>query len=189
MSTSTPDINITDEYRNPRLQPAETMFPSAVLELRSVKPETETRGIRGYLQMLGYLRTIDGLRASPVLAGQALVSFAGKDVGISLNGVVPEELNTVSTLHSYMTVGSIDDLIANPDGIIIGSELARVMSLRIGENLTVAATTGQIHTFKILGVFHTGRANDDQKSGIRRVEARPIAAEPPQPHQHDHRQA
>ncbi|MGZ5932053.1 MAG: ABC transporter permease [Rhizomicrobium sp.] len=163
---NTPHINITDEYRNPRLQPAETMFPSAVLELRSVKPETETRGIRGYLQMLGYLRTIDGLRASPVLAGQALVSFAGKDVGISLNGVVPEELNTVSTLHSYMTVGSIDDLIANPDGIIIGSELARVMSLRVGENLTVAATTGQIHTFKILGVFHTGRASYDQSQAF-----------------------
>jgi lipoprotein-releasing system permease protein len=32
----------------------------------------------------------------------------------------------------------------------------------LGENLTVAATTGQIHTFKILGVFHTGRASFDQ---------------------------
>jgi lipoprotein-releasing system permease protein len=159
---NTPHITITDEYRNPREQPAEIVYRGAALELRDVKPETETRGIRGFGQMLDYLHTIPGLKASPMLVGQALVSFAGKDIGIALNGVVPAELNTVSTIHTYMTQGSIDDLIANPDGIVIGSELARVMSLRMNENLTVAATTGQIHTFKIVGVFHTGRASFDE---------------------------
>jgi lipoprotein-releasing system permease protein len=163
---NTPHITVSDEYRNPQPQPAETVFPSGALEIRSVKPETETRGIRGFAQLLDFVRTIDGLSASPVLAGQALVSFAGKDVGIALNGVVPQELNAVSTLHNYMKVGTIEDLIANPDGIIIGTELARIMSLRVGENLTVAATTGQIHTFKIIGLFHTGRASYDQNQAF-----------------------
>lgn len=159
---NTPHISISDEYRNPHQQPAEIRFLTGALEIRSVKPETETRGIRGYADILAYLGSIHGLRASPALTGQALVSFAGKDVGIALNGIIPAELDTVSTLHSYMISGSIDALAANADGIIIGSELARVMSLRMGENLTVAATTGQIHTFKIVGIFHTGRANYDQ---------------------------
>jgi lipoprotein-releasing system permease protein len=159
---NTPHINITDEYRNPQLQPVVTAFPSGAVELRSVKPETETRGIRGFSNILNYLRTFPGLQASPALAGQAVVSFAGKDVAISLNGVLPAELVKVSTIQKYMTAGSIADLIANPDGIIIGSELMRVMSLHLGRNITVAASNGQIHTFKILGVFHTGRASYDQ---------------------------
>jgi len=159
---NTPHISISDEYRNPHQQPAEVRFPAGALEVRSVKPETETRGIRGYTDILAYLASIRGLRASPALTGQALVSFAGKDVGIALNGIIPAQMNSVSTLHSYMTAGSIDALTANADGIIVGSELARVMSLRMGENLNVAATTGQIHTFKIVGIFHTGRANYDE---------------------------
>jgi lipoprotein-releasing system permease protein len=171
---NTPHIAISDEYRNPHLQPVETAFGSGAVEVRSVKPETETRGIRGFAAILDYLHKIPNLKASPVLTGQAVVSFAGKDVGIALNGVLPAELATVSTIQSYMTQGSIDDLIANPDGIVVGSELARVLSLHVGENITVAAATGQIHTFKILGVFHTGRASYDQSQtfvALKRVQS------------------
>ena len=171
---NTPHISITDEYRNPHLQPVETAYPGGAVEIRSVKPETETRGIRGFASILDYLRTIPNLQASPALAGQAVVSFAGKDVAITLTGVLPVELAAVSTIQSYMTAGAITDLVANPDGIIVGSELMRVMSLHTGENITVAAATGQIHTFKILGVFHTGRASYDQSQtfvALKRVQS------------------
>jgi lipoprotein-releasing system permease protein len=78
------------------------------IEIRRVKPLTETRGIRGYPQILEGLRTLPALRASPVLAGQALVSFAGKDIAVSLNGMIPAEVNDVSTIQNYMIAGSVD---------------------------------------------------------------------------------
>jgi len=53
---NTPHITISDEYRNPRPQPAEAAFPTAALQILDVKPETETRGIRGYTRVLEYLR-------------------------------------------------------------------------------------------------------------------------------------
>ena len=171
---NTPHISITDEYRNPHPQPVEIAYAGGAVEVRSIKPETETRGIRGFASILDYLRTYPNLKASPALDGQAVVSFAGKDVAISLNGVLPAELVSVSTIQNYMTIGAIGDLIANPDGIIVGSELMRVLSLHVGENITVAASTGQIHTFKILGVFHTGRASFDQGEtfvAIKRVQS------------------
>jgi lipoprotein-releasing system permease protein len=34
-------------------------------------------------------------------------------------------------------------------------------SLALGENVTITAPTGEVRTFKILGVFHTGRADYD----------------------------
>lgn len=171
---NSPHITVVDEFRNPREQPVERRYKDATIELRNVKPATETRGIRGFEQILASLKSMPGVRASPVMAGQALVSFAGRDVAITLNGMIPGEVRDVSTIQNYMQQGSVDELIANPDGIIIGSELARKLSVSLGDNIKVASTTGQIRTFKILGIFRTGRSNYDEAqafAAIKRVQA------------------
>jgi lipoprotein-releasing system permease protein len=171
---NSPHITVKDEFRTPRLQPAQQLYPNGAVEIRRVKPVTETRGIRGYKEILAAIRTMPNLRASPVLLGQAIVSFAGKDIAISLNGMIPAEVRDVTTIQNYMRQGSVDALIANPDGIIIGDALAEKLSLALGENVTVTAPTGQIHSFKILGLFHTGRADyDDTQSfaDLKRVQA------------------
>ena len=156
-----PHITVDDEFRNPRLQPINQLYPAAVVQMHRVKPVTETRGIRNYKQALEYVRSLPGLRASASLQGQGLVSFAGKDQALSLNGVIPKDLNQVSTIGSYLTQGSLQELEADPDGIFIGSELARVLSLELGESITISAATGRQHSFKIVGIFHTGRASFD----------------------------
>jgi len=169
-----PHITISDEFRTSRAQPAQTLFHNAVVEILHVKPLTETRGLRGYQQMVQALRTIQGLRTSAVLTGEALVSFAGKDVAIAVNGITPAEYADVSTLSSYMKTGSLADLGANPNGILVGDQFMKTLSLRPGDNINVSATTGEVHTFKIVGVFHTGRANVDQSEtfvAIKRVQA------------------
>jgi len=169
-----PHITISDEFRDPRRQPVFDIYPHGAVEIRRVKPVTETRGIRGYEKILAYVRTMKGLSASPMLAGQALISFAGKDVGITLNGMIPAEIRDVSTIEKYMVDGTIDDLISNPDGIVIGQELARKLALYKGENITVSSTAGQARTFKIIGIFRTGRANFDSGQAfvtLKRVQA------------------
>ena len=146
---NSPHITVQDQFRNPQLQPIAQLYPSAVIQMHRVKPETETRGIRHYEQALDYLQSIPGLTASPMLQGQGLMTFAGKDEALSLNGMVPKDIESVST-------------IGNSDGVIIGSELARILSLEKGESITISASTGQLHTFKIVGIFHTGRSSFDQ---------------------------
>jgi len=171
---NSPHITIQDEFRYARLQPVQQLYPEGAIEIRRVKPLTETRGIRGYPQILDDLRTLPALRASPVLVGQALVSFAGKDIAVSLNGMIPAEVNDVTTIQNYMAAGSVDALIANPDGIVLGDALVHKLSLALGENVTVTAPTGEVHTFKILGLFHTGRADYDNTqtfADLKRVQA------------------
>ncbi|WED42992.1 ABC transporter permease [Legionella cardiaca] len=158
---NSPHITIVDEYRNPRLQPVQQLYQEGALEIHNVKPLTETRGIRGYEQILTYLSSMPGLTASPVLVGQALVSFSGRDVSITLNGMVPEEIKKVSTIENYMLEGTVDELLINPDGIVIGKELARKLSLTLGDNITVTTPTGQVRAFKILGIFRMGRVDFD----------------------------
>src|SRR5262249_6887203 len=86
-----PHITISDEYRNPRQQPVQQLYPEGAVQIERVKPLTETRGIRGFEQTLQAIRSMPGIRASGVLDGQALVNFAGKELGITLNGMVPGE--------------------------------------------------------------------------------------------------
>lgn len=171
---NSPHITISDEFRTPRKQPVEILYGTGAVEMHRVKPVTETRGIRGYEQILDQLRNTRGVAASAVMAGQALVNFAGKDFGITLNGMIPAEVTSVSTIGQYMLEGSMEALIANADGIIIGSELAQKLSLSLNDNITVASTTGQVRIFKILGIFRTGRSSYDETqafASMKRVQA------------------
>lgn len=171
---NSPHITIHDEFRNPRTQPVSIEYKNALVQINRVKPLTETRGIRGYKQILKAIKEQDGMRASPVLVGQALVNYAGKDMAVSLNGMIAEEIRDVSTIQEYMKQGTVDDLISNPDGIVIGADLARILSLNLGDNVRVSATTGQINTFKVLGIFRTGRSSYDQTQAfmsLKRVQA------------------
>ena len=171
---NSPHITISDEYRNPSLQPAQQLYPKGAVEIRHVQPVTETRGIRDYGKILAYLTTIPGLVASPSLGGAALINYAGKDTSVSLNGMIPEEIRKVSTIENYMVEGSIDNLVANPNGVVIGYELARRLTLRLNDNISITATTGQTRTFKIVGIFRTGRSSYDTGQvfmALKRVQA------------------
>jgi lipoprotein-releasing system permease protein len=171
---NSPHITISDQFRNVREQPVQAFYREGAVEIRHVKPLTETRGIRDYKQVIDELRADQGVLASPVMAGQALVNYAGKDFGITLNGMIPSEVKSATTIEKYMIAGSINNLIANSDGIIIGAELARKLSLSQGDNITVAATTGQVRVFKIQGIFRTGRVGYDETqafASIKRVQA------------------
>lgn len=169
-----PHITISDTYRNPKKQPLESLYPAGAVELRNVKPQTETRGIRGYQKILESLQAMPGVRASAVLTGQALLSFAGRDVNIVLNGMIPKDIAGLTTIEEDMVQGSLDDLIADRNGIIIGEALLRQMSLDMNDNISLVAATGEVRTFKIVGTFHTGLATYDETQtfvDLKRVQA------------------
>lgn len=164
---NSPHITISDEFRSAKKQPVSDVYPNALIELRSVKPLTETRGIRGYKQILEKLKNTPGIRASAALSGEALLNFAGRDVNLSLNGMLPEDMYDITTIDEHMVQGSIDDLIVNPNGIILGQPLMDKMSLSFGDNITLASSTGQVRVFRIVGTFRTGRsAYDEQQAFI-----------------------
>ncbi len=171
---NSPHITVSDEYRTPKKQPVESLYPGSVIELRHVTPETETRGIRGYRQTLDELQRTPGVRASAVLTAQAILSFAGRDIDLNLNGMIPSEIRGITTIDDHMVQGGLDDLIANRDGIIVGEGLMTKESLKLNDNITLASSTGQVRTFKIVGTFRTGRADYDESQAfvdLKRVQA------------------
>jgi lipoprotein-releasing system permease protein len=176
---NSPHITISDEYRNPKKQPAEKIFPDAVVDINNVKPLTENRGIRGYEKILNTLASQRDIKASPVLVGQGIVSYAGQERGITLNGMIPEEIDRVSTIRDYMVEGSIERLFGNQDGIIIGASMARDLAVELNDIITIIAPTGDVKAFKIVGIFKTGRSGYDRShSYINLKRAQTILGQP-----------
>jgi len=159
---NSPHITVSDDYRLPRTQPAELRWHDGAVRISNVKPQTETRGIRGFREKLAFIESIPGLRVAPVLAGSAVLTFAGREQGVSLWGVVPKSLEGVSTIEEKMIAGSLRALDANPNGIIIGAGLAKKFNLGLGRNLSVSAANGSARAMKVVGIFRTGNAGYDE---------------------------
>lgn len=169
-----PHVTVSDEFRTNPLQPAERLYGKGAVELRNVKPRTETRGIRQYKQKLEVVERLPGVRVAPVLVGQGIITFAGRDVGVTISGIVPERMLNVSTIEEDMVQGHLEDLDANPNGIIIGQQLADRFRIDMGDNLSVAAPNGQVRVFKVIGIFRTGNQGYDESqtfAALKRVQA------------------
>jgi len=159
---NSPHITVSDEVRRPRTQPAEQRWADGAVRIRSLKPQTETRGIRGYRKKLALIEAIPGVRVAPVLIGSAVLTFAGREEGVTLSGIVPKTMKTVSTIQDKMVEGSLDALDVNPNGIVIGTGLAEKFNLGLGRNLTVVAASGASRAMKVVGLFRTGNASVDE---------------------------
>ena len=159
---NSPHITVSDEYRRGRIQPVERRWADGAVRIINVKPQTETRGIRGYREKLAFIESMPGLRVAPLLVGSVVLSFAGREEGVSLSGIVPATMRTVSTIQEKMTAGSLEALNVNPNGIVIGTGLAEKFNLGLGRNLSLVAANGTSRTMKVVGLFRTGNATYDE---------------------------
>lgn len=171
---NSPHITVADEFRDARLQPAVLRYPTGAVSVRHVKPLTERRGIRQYKRRLEQIEALPGLRAAPVLAGQAIFSFAGRDEAVTLSGIEPARMKNVSSIEQDIVAGSLDAVDADPNGIIIGRALARKLALSMADTVSVVSPVGNVRVMKIVGLFHTGRAAYDETqtfAQLKRVQA------------------
>ncbi len=176
---NSPHITISDEFRKPAPQPAAMRWPEAAVAIRHVKPHAETRGIRGYRQKLAFVESLPGVRAAPTLTGSAVLTFAGREHGVTITGIVPARMKHVSTIEEKMVAGTIDELAANPNGIIIGKALADKYGLRLGSTVSVTAPSGINRAMKVVGLFRMGNAAVDETQAFTALKRAQLLLERP----------
>jgi lipoprotein-releasing system permease protein len=157
-----PHITVTDQFRHPRLQPAQQRWPDAAVAVSNVRPQAESRGIRGYRGTLETLAARPGVRIAPVLRGSVVLTFAGQQQGVSLSGIVPASMQSVSTIEDSMVAGSLDELEAAANGIVIGQGLADKFQLENGATVSVVSAHSGARVMKVAGIFRTGNAAYDE---------------------------
>ena len=151
-----PHIVISDEIRQAAPQPLTTLHPDGAVEVRRVLPRDPVRGIAGAAAILDALNAMDGVAAAPSLIGQIILRHAGRDYSVTGIGVdAPRELRVTDIVHD-MVEGSFEALASNPNGLVIGRELADKIGVGLGDSVTAVTTAGTQTSLKIVGIFHTG---------------------------------
>ena len=161
-----PHIVISDEIRHAAPQPLTTLHPDGAVEVRRVLPRDPVRGIAEAAAILDALNAMDGVAAAPSLIGQAILRHAGRDYSVTAIGVdAPREARVTDLVHD-MADGSFEALGANPNGLLIGRELADKMGVGVGDSVTAVTTEAAQTALKIVGIFHTGIDAEDQSWAI-----------------------
>jgi len=108
--------------------------------------------------------------AAPYAMGQVMIARDDKLRGVVIRGVLPEEEPNVSDVVKQVKRGNFNDLQAGEFNIVIGSELARILRVQLGEKLTVIAPQGQVtpagivprmKQFTIVAIFEAGHFEFD----------------------------
>ncbi len=129
---------------------------------------TSAGEIRDYPELEKKLSGIEGVEAAaPFIAGQIIVRTRNRAVGINLRGIDPEAEVRVGKLGDFLVAG---ELAPGEDGIIIGSQLADLYRLEVGDRVMLISPAEGLapgsagdgrEKFTVGGIFKSGMAQYD----------------------------
>ena len=106
--------------------------------------------------------------AFPVIKGQVMGAHNGKNVGVQIFGINPEDLFLLSAVNKpELSRGNIDNF---GDGVAVGSGIARNLNLQVGDKIsllsfdgikTAFGTAPRLSEFKVTYIFRIGRYDID----------------------------
>jgi lipoprotein-releasing system permease protein len=155
---------------------------SAHVQLMRVQDD----GIRDWRPLLDRLRHLPHVTAaSPGLYEQIMVSKRARAQGALIEGILPDEEMTVSSLLKSATPGAVQALEPNklPETelppIVLGKDLAEAIGATVGERVTLISPQGDMTPygevpkwvfFRLAGVYRSGFYQYDSGMGYVRLE-------------------
>ncbi|MBX2962013.1 MAG: ABC transporter permease [Cyclobacteriaceae bacterium] len=155
--TSSPDIHIYNDITESRTSIAEEVNANGISIVYNQKPKKETAKVRNALQIAEMIRRDSRvLGVAPTLSSQVFYNYGPVQLPGSISGVDIIEEDKLFDLRSKMKAGQLEDLLANNDGIIIGTGIARKMNVKVGDRIVITTPQGHTMTLKIVGLFQIG---------------------------------
>lgn len=160
----TPHIHLYNEIE-PSSRQAVSLYPpfdKAWNFIYSVKPKQEQKKIRNALPILSSLRKDpEVVGASPQLRAEIFYVSGTINLVGTLTGVEIMEEVRLSSIADYIVEGSPEALEQTSNGILLGAGLARKMSLKPGDRVTVSTVNGEFFPLKVVGIYQSGIADID----------------------------
>ncbi|QYZ71480.1 lipoprotein-releasing ABC transporter permease subunit [Neotabrizicola shimadae] len=128
------------------------------------------RGFTDYAERAAALERVPGvIQVSPVVRGQVMASANGVARGADVYGISPEGLRATRRVgEGADAYGELDRF---PQGIAIGSGLARDLGVTVGDRLrlispdgmkTAFGTSPRVNAYEVVWIFTAGRYDIDQ---------------------------
>jgi lipoprotein-releasing system permease protein len=169
-----PHISVSDERRDPPLQPAETEYPA--VRIHGLTPESRRPGIKNPLATMAALEGWVPGAVAPSVKVQAIIRYAARDVGTSILGIDPRREPRVSDLISQMREGTLASLYRATNAIILGDRLGEKIGARVGAHITVQTSEGARIDAQVVGFFHSGVRSVDETTSYVLVRTAQILA-------------
>ncbi len=113
--------------------------------------------------------------AAPYVSGQGMLSYGQNVQGVLVRGVDPTRETAITELGDKFKAGSLSDLHSGGFGIVLGSDLARALNVRLNDKImliapqgliTPAGTIPRLKQFRIVGIFEIGMAPYDNSLAL-----------------------
>ncbi|MGZ8269744.1 MAG: lipoprotein-releasing ABC transporter permease subunit [Methylophilus sp.] len=105
------------------------------------------------------------IASAPYVMAQGMLSFGQAVQGSLIRGVLPKEESNVSDLAQHMKAGQLSSLQPGEFNIVLGSDLAMLLGVGVGDKVVLMAPQGQftptgvvprIKQFNVVGIFQIG---------------------------------
>ena len=155
--TSSPDIHIYHDATEGRLSIIEQVNANGLNKIHHQKPKKETPKLRNAVQIAELIRKDERVSGvAPSIASQVFYNYGPVQLSGNILGVDIIEEDKLFGLKAKMKAGSIEELKANHDGIIMGKGLARKLNVQTGDRVVITTPQGYTMTLKVVGVFQMG---------------------------------
>ncbi len=128
--------------------------------------------IRGFTEpeaMAAAIAKVPGVtRAAPLIKGKLMVSDGEDTTGAEVFGMSPEEFASIPRIGAGSN--AIGDLARYPEGIALGSGIARELGVSVGDRVrliapggvrTAMGTTPRVNAYEVVYIFSAGRYDID----------------------------
>ncbi len=136
------------------------------------------RTMENYTEVAEAVRAVDGVEhAAAVIRGQVLSAYQGRNAGVEVIGISPEDLATIPLVADpEWSQGALSEFgepqgeVMGP-GIAIGAGVARDLGANVGDSIrlispdgarTAFGTSPRVSTFQIAYIFQVGRFDIDR---------------------------
>jgi lipoprotein-releasing system permease protein len=137
--------------------------PGTIAHIRNPKIIKYTDGIKNTGPIIQYLKQQPEITA---IAPEVNISVFFKNVGNKVNGTLSgvdvAAEDRLFNNSGMMVEGNWKELAYRPDGIIVGAELAKNLSLKVDDNLNILTADGISRTYKVIGTFRTNLSSVDK---------------------------
>jgi lipoprotein-releasing system permease protein len=108
--------------------------------------------------------------AAPFVQAQAMLSNGQTLRGAVVRGILADQEEKVADFARHMRAGSLDELRPGEFGVVLGTDLARVLGARRGDKIALMAPQGvvtpagvipRLKQFTVVGVFEVGFVDAD----------------------------
>ncbi len=119
------------------------------------------------------------LAAAPFVQAQGMLSHGQSVRGAMVRGILPDYEETVAAFRGHMKEGQFDSLQPDSFNVVLGSDLARLLGVFVGDKVTLIAPQGvvtpagvvpRMKTFTVSGIFEVGMFEYDSGLALIRME-------------------